>query len=575
MKKFYPFFSECLKLIILSFSALLVVIACELALPQISGETINYLRNISQTNGIREKLNLWPYVISFLCVAILRGLINRRKGIIDNIINTTIIKNIRNKIYSKLQSLSFNYHDNMPSGQIISRVIHDVNAMRGYFNTSFFTIPEIFIFLIGSTVLMLNIHIKLTLLALCTCPVTIILMIKYKGKLHKMWRKTDDLYGDVTTVLQENIAGVKVVKSFAKENYEIGKFTAKVDVYLTNMLEAVIYWARRIPFTQFIFGLSMPLTLWYGGILVIRNEINIGDLTKVLFYLMGYGWRVGRIGQIVNTIETAHAAGDRIFEIIDAKDRISDKEHALILNNPAGEIVFENVSFAYKEGKNIIDNVSFKAAPKEMIGITGPTGSGKTTLINLLPRFYEPSSGRILLDGVKLQDVQLDSLRSAVRIVFQETLLFSASISDNIAYGRPDALQSDIEAAANFSQASVFINNLDKKYETIVGERGVTLSGGQKQRISIARAVLARPSILILDNPTSNLDAETERLVLENLLKLNITVIIVSQKINVLRHANRVLVLESGRITAEGSHDELINKEGFYREIYEEQVLLK
>ena len=273
MKKFYPFFSECLKLIILSFSALLVVIACELALPQISGETINYLRNISQTNGIREKLNLWPYVISFLCVAILRGLINRRKGIIDNIINTTIIKNIRNKIYSKLQSLSFNYHDNMPSGQIISRVIHDVNAMRGYFNTSFFTIPEIFIFLIGSTVLMLNIHIKLTLLALCTCPVTIILMIKYKGKLHKMWRKTDDLYGDVTTVLQENIAGVKVVKSFAKENYEINKFTAKVDIYLTNMLEAVIYWARRILSPSGIIGI-----IWWPGcftLIVTKSNSNL------------------------------------------------------------------------------------------------------------------------------------------------------------------------------------------------------------------------------------------------------------------------------------------------------------
>ncbi|OGS21724.1 MAG: hypothetical protein A2252_11585 [Elusimicrobia bacterium RIFOXYA2_FULL_39_19] len=574
MKKYYPYFSECRKLLIFSFSLLLGALSCELLLPQISGETINYLRDVA-AGKVTGKFDLWPYVISFLCLSVLRSVINRRKGIIDTSITTTIIKNIRCRVYDKLQKLSFNYHDNTASGQIISRVIHDVNVMRGYFATLFFTVPEIIIFLLGATVLMLNIHVKLTLVALCTAPVTVYLMIKFKGALHKLWRKTDDLYGDVSTVLQENIAGVKVVKSFAKENYEIKKFNNKVNIFLDSFTDAVSYWAKRVPMAHFIFGLSMPLALWYGGILVIRQEINIGDLTKVLFYLMGYGWRISRIGHIVNTIENAHAAGDRICEIIDTKTEIADKEHALTLNNPSGSIEFANVSFSYKEGKNVVQNVSFKIKPGEIIGITGPTGSGKTSLINLLPRFYEPLTGKICVDGVDIRNIRLDSLRKTIKMVFQETLLFSATISENIAYGKPDASHEEVENCAQLSQAAGFINGFEKKYDTIVGERGVTLSGGQKQRVSIARAVLPGPKILVLDNPTSNLDSEVERIVIENILNLKLTIIIISQKMNVLRKTDRIYVMEDGLITASGTHQELISKEGFYKEIYEEQVLLK
>jgi len=447
---------------------------------------------------------------------------------------------------------------------------------------------------------------------------------------------------------------VRVVKAFARESAQIKKFRDRKEKFLGTLLDTVNYWAARVPLAQFIFGLGLPLALWIGGRQVIRGDLAIGDLAKVVFYLMAIGHRVGMVGQFTNIIQNASASAERILEIIREPRVIKSGNRdlpgfplptdpplppsGLELSSAArrhpsspspreartgrglgrgvselgqqpsssrpsppsdggegvpslvaapyrqrlsegasrrfGRVQFDHVSFNYSDGKASLADVSFEAIPGQTIAVVGPTGSGKTTLVNLIPRFYDTSGGRVLVDRVDVRELKLGQLRRSVSVIFQETFLFSATVAENIAYGRPDAARMEIEASARAAQAHEFIAELEEGYDTAVGERGVTLSGGQKQRIAIARAFLMNPRILILDDATASVDSGTERLIRTamNGLSAGRTTFVIAHRFSTVQHADQILVLKEGRIVERGTHKELIKRGGFYGEIFERQI---
>jgi ATP-binding cassette subfamily B protein len=401
---------------------------------------------------------------------------------------------------------------------------------------------------------------------------TIGLIAFYASKLQPQWRQVHDLHGAMTTVIQENIAGVRVVKAFAKEAAEVDKFRGRKDAFLETLMKTVNYWVTRVPFAQFIFGLGLPLILWVGGRQVIQGEILIGDLAKVVFYVMAIGHRVGLVGQFTNIVQNASASAERVLEVIHEPQVIRSGQRDLPPGR--GAVRFEKVSFHYTDGKASLDQVSFEVSPGQTVAIVGPTGSGKTTLVNLIPRFYDPVSGRVWVDDVDVRELQLNQLRRAVSVIFQETFLFSASVAENIAYGRPQAPRAEIERSARAAQAHEFIGELESGYDTIIGERGVSLSGGQRQRIAIARAFLMDPRILILDDATASVDSKTERLIQEAMRRLcqGRTTFVIAQRFSTVQHADAILVLNQGRIVERGTHAELIQRSGFYREVFEQQI---
>jgi ATP-binding cassette subfamily B protein len=452
---------------------------------------------------------------------------------------------------------------------------------------------------------------------------TIGLIVFYANRLQPQRRKVDDLHGAMTTVIQENIAGVRVVKAFAREAAEVARFRTRKDAFLATLTQTVNYWAARVPFAQFIFGLSLPLILWVGGRLVIANVLPIGDLAKAVLYVMAIGHRMGMVGQFTNIIQHASASAERVLEVIHEPATIKSGERDLPTTSPVlaphpafvsgphqteigsraepagkpplnelpltpsrsrtggegaptrwGHVEFDNVSFNYHDGKASLTDVSFEARPGQTVAIVGPTGSGKTTLVNLIPRLYDTSSGRVLFDGVDVRELKLGQLRRCVGVIFQETFLFSASAADNIAYGKPSASLEDIEQAARAAQAHEFITELESGYDTVIGERGVSLSGGQRQRIAIARAFLMDPRILLLDDATASVDSKTERLIQEAMLRLceGRTTFVIAHRFSTVQHADQILTLKEGRIVERGTHDELLSRGGFYCEIFEKQI---
>lgn len=554
---------------------LLVNIAIEMTLPQIIGNAMTGLRS--------SEFSPWPLVGLFLGLVTLRAGVGFILGPIRNRTIQTTLGDIRAAVYNALQRLPFTYHDRANSGELISRATTDVWRLQDFLFACLLLSADITVSLVATSVLIFSISGALGTVALATMVPTVALIAFYAGKLQPQWRRVHDQHGAMTTVIQENIAGVRVVKAFAREQAEIAKFRDRKEAYLGTLLNTVNYWASRVPRAQFLYGLSTPLVLWIGGRQVINGELPIGDLAKVIFYLMAIGHRVGMVGQFTNILQNASASAERIIEILRAPQTMPSGTRPLPPGR--GEVVFENVSFEYSpraktDGKETLPprpalhDLSFTASPGQTIAIVGPTGSGKTSFVNLLPRFYDATSGRILIDGVDVRELDLAQLRRSVSVIFQETFLFSASAAENIAYGRPQATRAEIEACARAAQAHEFIAALAEGYDTVIGERGVSLSGGQRQRIAIARAFLMDPRILILDDATASVDSQTERLIQEAMRKLceGRTTFVIAQRFSTVQHADQILVLKEGRLVERGRHDELIQRGGFYREVFEQQI---
>ncbi|MFT9597057.1 ABC transporter ATP-binding protein [Mesobacillus sp.] len=481
---------------------------------------------------------------------------------------------LRNSLYEKLQFLSFRYYDNAKTGDLMSRLTADVEGFRFFLSFGFSELIR-FVLLIGiSFSVMFYYSISLTFVTLATLPFLAVVVYKFDRAVHPAFRGIRKSFGKLNTKVQENISGINTVKSLSRENYEIGRFNASNGNYKDQYLFTSEIWAKYFPLMEFLGNLSVVLLLGYGGFLVMNESLLPGELVafySLVWYIM---WPIMNLGFVVNLFSQSKASGERLLEILEADEEIEEKNGALKIEKLTGDVEFNNVTLRYGDDENeALYNITFKARPGQTIGLIGSTGSGKTSITQLMTRFYEPVDGQVLVDGLDVKDYSIRSLRSNIGIVLQESFLFSSSIKANISYGNPDATMDEIIAAAKRAQAHSFIMELPDGYDTILGERGMGLSGGQKQRIAIARAICVNPSILILDDATSAVDMETEFKIQQALLEVmkGRTTFIIAHRISSLKHADEILVLENGSIAERGTHEQLIKNGGTYQKIYDIQ----
>jgi ATP-binding cassette subfamily B multidrug efflux pump len=483
---------------------------------------------------------------------------------------------MRNDLFAKIQRLSFSYHDRNQTGQLMIRATDDVEKVRLFIGQGLIQLVGAVILLGGTLIIIFSTNAKLALATLWILPVSLVLFFVFGSLARPLFNKVQQKLSILNTTLQENMAGIKVVKAFTRERSEQAKFKHLADNLMWQQIVITRVFTLLIPLIFLVANLGQVTTLYAGGLQIINGTLSIGDWQEFSLYLIFMFLPIAQFGFIITQFSQASASASRIFEILDAKSDVTDKPEAIELPPVNGDIRFENVSFRYfNGGEPVLKNVSFRTKPGQTIALLGATGSGKTSIINLLPRFYDPTEGRITIDGYDLRDLTLQSLRAQIGIVLQETTLFQGVIRDNIAFGKPDATQEDIEAAARAAAAHDFIMEFPDGYDTRVGERGATLSGGQKQRIAIARALLLDPRILILDDSTSSVDLSTEAQIqaaLDKLMKGR-TSFVIAQRISTVMNADLILVLDKGEVVARGRHQALIEESPIYAEIYNSQLV--
>ena len=483
---------------------------------------------------------------------------------------------LRNELYEKVQRLSFSYYEKTQTGQLMIRATDDVEKLRLFIGQGLLQIVGALALIVGTLVILFTTNAQLALVVLPLLPVAMGLFMFFGAVSGPLFGKVQMRLSELNAVLQENLAGIKVVQAFVRERSEQERFDASANKLLNQQLQISRLFTFLFPVIFLVANLGQSAVLYFGGRDIVLGNLTIGVWQEFSLYLVYLFLPIAQLGIIVTQLGQAAASATRIFEILDAKSDVVDKPGAPELPPVKGEIAFDNVTFRYiGEGKPVLQNVSFTAHPGETVALLGATGSGKTSIINLLPRFYDPTEGAVKIDGHNLRDVTLESLRAQIGIVLQETTLFSGTIRDNIAYGRSDATMDEVIAAATAASAHDFIMGFPAGYDTPVGERGSTLSGGQKQRVAIARALLLNPRILILDDSTSSVDLATEARIQQALdtLMRNRTSVVIAQRISTVLNADQILVLDKGQIVARGTHKELIEDSPIYAEIYTSQLV--
>jgi len=511
--------------------------------------------------------------LSIILVAVLRSIASFAQRYSQQYIGQKVVFDLRNNLFTSLEEKSFSFYDQAQTGQLMSRVTSDVEQVRALLAWWLETLVSS-ILTVGSVILVIStIDIRLMLLYLATVPLVLLAAYNFSKRIRPRFALVRGIFGDMTSVIQQTIVGTKVVRAFAQEEHEKEKFAFPHSKYLKTNLEIWRYRSAFMPFMAFTLSLGTALVYWYGGVDVIQGNLTVGSLVASAAYLAMLVMPLRFIGFLITFYQQAITGAERIFEIMDARPEVEEKPDAIEFPPMQKEIAFKDVSFEYAPGKKVLEKINLTVKAGETVALLGATGSGKSSLIQLIPRFYDVTEGSITIDGHDLRDVKLRSMRQQIGIVLQETFLFSASLRDNIAYGRPDATTEDVEGVAKIAGAHDFIMSFPDKYDTQVGERGITLSGGQRQRIAIARALLLNPRILIFDDSTSSVDVETEHEIqqaLQILLK-NRTTFIITQRVSTIKNATRIVVFENGKIVEEGNHEELLAKDGIYAKIYRTQ----
>ena len=453
----------------------------------------------------------------------------------------------------------------------MSRCTEDISALSRFVGQGAVELVHILALLAGILFLLFQTSVTLTFIGLSPIVALTFITIHLGRMVSPMFLRVDQSLGDLSSTLQENLSGAQVVRAFAREEFEKGKFANANRKLYDAQVRVVSNWGFYLPTMTIFILLSTALGLWFGGQMVLAGALTVGELVAFNAYLVLLAQPVQDLGFIVNSSGEAVAGGQRIFEILDLDEEIKSPANALAAPTLTGQIAFDSVTFSYRGGRDALANVSFAAQPNQVIALIGPTGSGKTSLVNLIPRFYDATSGRVCVDGIDIKTLDLKSLRSQIGIVLQTSLLFSTTIRDNLAYGRLDASEEQVIAAAKAARAHDFIMAFAQGYATVVGERGVTLSGGQRQRIAIARALLMNLRILILDDSTSSVDTQTEYLIQQALAELmkNRTTFVIAQRLSTVKRADQILVLDGGRIVQRGTHDALLEEGGLYKQIYD------
>ncbi|RPI57301.1 MAG: ABC transporter ATP-binding protein [Chloroflexi bacterium] len=597
-----------------TFVSLVLAAALNLAIPALTQQVID--------NGIARgavSVILWG-AGAMVAVALFRALFSFTQAYWAAKASQNVAYDLRGALYQKIQKLSFGYHDRAQTGQLLTRATSDVDRVQMFVGQGFIMFLTALLMIAGSLILLFSLDWQLALIMLVLMPLTMAIFVYFARRARPLFMRVQQFIARLNTVLQENLAGVRVVQAFAREPYEAGRFEAANTDLMEQSIAVGKMMSQAFPLIFLLANLGTLAVIWLGGLQVIGGRLTVGELVAFQSYLMMTMFPLFMLGMIVAMVSQAAASADRVFEILDAQSEVVEKPGAALLSPIEGRVAFEDVSFRYfgpKEapaadgsdgqrrrrprmghgdghgpsgyamggmgmggppasgrGDWVLDGVSFVAEPGQMIALLGATGSGKSTIINLIPRFYDVTRGRVTVDGVDVRDVTLDSLRSQIGMVLQETTLFTGTVRENIAYGRPEATMDEIVAAARAAEAHDFILEFGQGYDTPVGERGVTLSGGQKQRVAIARALLLDPRILILDDSTSSVDVETEYRIQKALDKLMLgrTTFVIAQRISTVRDADTILVLQDGRIAARGTHEELMRDSALYAEIYSSQL---
>ena len=512
-------------------------------------------------------------VAGLLGITLVKSILTFLQGRWSEITSQGVAFDLRNAIHAKLADLSFAYHDRTETGQLLSRAVQDVDRIRFLTGRAVLRLVDSAFLLIGTAVVLLFMNPPLALLSLAAMPLLARRAYHFGRLMRPLSLAIQQQLGVLTTLVEQNLRGARVVKAFAQEESQAARFDAQNDDWFRLSANAAKLRSINVPMLDLIANVGAVVIIWYGGLQVIQGKLTLGELVAFSTYLSQLVMPVRRVGMIIPAVSMATAAGERIFEILDAPSDVQDAPDAIPMPPIHGRVQFEHVSFAYLKRHAVLHDVSFVVESGQIVALLGATGSGKSSIVNLIPRFYDPTEGRVLIDGRDLRTVQVHSLREQIGIVLQETTLFAATIRENIAFGRPDATDDEIEAAAHAAQAAEFIARLPNGYATRVGERGLTLSGGQKQRIAIARALLKDPAILILDDATASVDTETERLIQTALTRLmqGRTSFVITQRLSTIRMAHLILVLEKGRVAAQGDHHTLLHHSPLYADIFQRQ----
>ncbi|MGM7720166.1 ABC transporter ATP-binding protein [Metabacillus sp. Hm71] len=524
---------------------------------------------------LKEQYDYIPWiVIGFLSLMAVKGFSAFFHQYLGDMFGIQSVYRLRNELYEKLQRLPFAYYDNAKTGDLMSRLTADVEGFRFFLSFGFSELVRFFLLVTGTLTVMFIYSVPLTLVTIAALPFLAIAVYRFDKRVHPAFRNIRKSFGKLNTNVQENISGIQTVKALSREDFEISKFNQANGHYKDNYLSTSLVWAKYFPLMELIGNISVVALLAYGSVLVMRGGLQPGELVaffSLVWYLM---MPIMHLGFVINMFSQSKASGERLLEILEADETIRDKDNTVDVSSIKGHVTFKNVSLRYKQEDALaLNNVSFDAPAGKIIGLIGGTGSGKTSLTQLMTRFYTPTNGEIFIDGRDISDYSLKTLRSNIGVVLQESFLFSSTIKANISYGRPDASMEEIIDAAKRAQAHDFIMELPNGYDTMLGERGMGLSGGQKQRISIARAICVDPKILILDDSTSAVDMTTEfniQKALKEVMKGR-TTFIIAHRISSLKHADEILVLDNGSIIERGTHDELVENQGYYKRIYDIQ----
>jgi ATP-binding cassette, subfamily B, multidrug efflux pump len=533
---------------------------------------VPYLLGVVVDEGIgKQDMTVVAWTgLAILIVSSLRGLSAFGQGYLAEAAAQGVSYSLRKALYAHVQRLSFSFHDQAQTGELMSRATADVEAVRGFTGRGLIQIAYMVLLLIGVAIALFLMNWKLALLSMALLPALAWRAARFGKRVRPMHHAVQQEIAVLASRIQESVAGVQVVKAFGRGDYEIERF----DDQNLKLFKAYVVAARatalNAPFLDMLSNVSTLLMLWVGGMLVIWGQLTFGELVAFYAYLLQLVQPIRRGGWLMTMAARASAAAERIFDVLDTPITVANHHNAVVLPPLVGRVEFEDVSCAYYPGRPVLQHVSFRAEPDQTVALVGTTGSGKTSIANLIPRFYDVNDGRVLIDGHDVRDVELQSLRQQIGMVMQETMLFSDTVRANIAFGRPGATDEQIRAAARAARADEFIERLPDGYDTHVEERGVSLSGGQKQRIAIARALLMDPRILILDEFTSSVDVATERLIRQALNELmrNRTTFVIAHRISTVRAADQILVLERGRLVAQGTHSELLKTSAEYRETY-------
>ncbi|MFW6270731.1 MAG: ABC transporter ATP-binding protein [Bacillota bacterium] len=519
------------------------------------------------------KIDILPRLLLILIIiTVLRSTFKILERLFLEKFSQNTLLDLKQNLYDHLQKLSFNFFNKNKTGELMSRMTGDMEAIRVMLIEGIFQITQIIFYLILTSMVLFRLNVQLTLISLVSSPFIAFFTYKMSKKIKPAFRKVREQFSTLNSTVQENISGIRVVKAFNREDFEMEKFNEDNVNYYKKRYRVARIWGNYSPFLQFFGAVSTLFLLFFGGRLVIQGQITMGIWMQFNSYLWMLIMPMRMLGNVINMVNFTVASGERVFKIMEVEPEIKNTEKPVSVNDFKGEVEFRNINITFEDQK-ILEDINLTVSPGETVAIMGATGAGKSSLINLIGRYYDPDRGSVYIDGIDIKKMDLKTLREQIAVVMQETFLFSETIKNNIAYGCPEADIEEIKEAAKIAGAHEFILEMEAGYETVIGERGMGLSGGQKQRISLARAILKRAPILILDDSTSAVDMETERQIYQALesMESKATVFLIAHRISTVRNADKILILKDGKIVEKGTHKELLKQKGEYYGIFQEQ----